>query len=857
MKKKYVSNGKKMAVLCLQGVLSIAIVVSLFILGFLVRDQVIGVGSTAGQKFEESQMFQNQFEDSVKEIEHLFFLKNIFEGEEGYDSNKVIGISEYAALKGNRQLDPPQNPGFSHEKDPDLSYPVSTLEEWAKRGYQQQTFSCKIHLSEKNGVYTQDGAIWVGNRKLKSFHQTLHQISDLDIELYNRGVQELSNQVEEPLLNLDDPTAPVEEFLSRLNWTDQTIRTYGKILEEQENPSVGKTLKQQILDRELTIEQAERTSMQLKQVLDEILEDASEYHRLHTTYEKQDCNFYFWIQDKEQKTIRTNCTDISERAVEAFGKEKGACLYWNTQQDRFFTNVKGVRSFIYGKGKQLQSFSGYSEMMFAVDTEYPYEDAFRDTKEEYESLCPLIWPAILTSLLGSMLWLVCILFLTSASGHTLETALQEEQTGKEVIQLNMYDRIKTEFLIAGFILFLAAMICLYIRLVTGNMWKIPGIFIMAGTLTTVGFIGGAIQYLSLVRRIKARTLWTDSLLYVFCGIAKKAFLNRRLTVQLLLIYGAQIILTVGFSYLAFAKKSKMGMVLFCMDLAIEGVLYIRESMQRKRIMQGVQRISSGELEYQISTDGFYAQNKKLAEGINRIGEGLQNAVDASMKNERMKADLITNVSHDIKTPLTSIINYTNLIKMQHIEDETTNRYVDILMEKSQRLKQLTEDLVEASKISSGNITLEMMPIDMLELIYQTAGEFNEKFEEKQLMAVTKLPKESVMIEADGRRIWRVIENLYNNVAKYAMERTRVYVELKTEDDMAVFSIRNISQQEIKVKGEELTERFTRGDESRSTEGSGLGLSIARNLTVLMNGTMQITVDGDIFRVEIRFPLLQI
>ena len=270
-------------------------------------------------------------------------------------------------------------------------------------------------------------------------------------------------------------------------------------------------------------------------------------------------------------------------------------------------------------------------------------------------------------------------------------------------------------------------------------------------------------------------------------------------------------------------------------------------------MEGVNKIAEGNLKFKIDTEGFYEANKKMADAVNNIGDGLYCAVDENTKNERMKADLITNVSHDIKTPLTSIINYVNLIKMEHIEDEHLREYVDILDSKAQRLKQLTEDLVEASKISSGNIELHMQCIDFVELIYQTGGEFNEKFEAKDLTTITKLPKEPVYIMADGRRIWRVVENLYNNVAKYALAHTRVYVTVEAGETEMEFSIKNISEQELHVDTTELTERFIRGDTSRSTEGSGLGLSIAKNLTVLMDGSFTIGLDGDLFTASVRFP----
>ena len=225
-----------------------------------------------------------------------------------------------------------------------------------------------------------------------------------------------------------------------------------------------------------------------------------------------------------------------------------------------------------------------------------------------------------------------------------------------------------------------------------------------------------------------------------------------------------------------------------------------------------------------------------------------------MKSERLKTDLITNVSHDIKTPLTSIINYVTLLKQEKFEDPKIRRYLEVLDEKSQRLKTLTEDVVEASKISSGNITLEFMNINLVEMIQQTSGEFEEKFKERNLAEVMSLPEREVIISADGRRLWRVLANIYNNAAKYAMEGTRVYADLYTTGKSAVFSLKNISEQSLNISADELTERFIRGDISRSTEGSGLGLSIAKTLTEMQGGKFELYLDGDLFRVTLTFTI---
>ena len=224
-----------------------------------------------------------------------------------------------------------------------------------------------------------------------------------------------------------------------------------------------------------------------------------------------------------------------------------------------------------------------------------------------------------------------------------------------------------------------------------------------------------------------------------------------------------------------------------------------------------------------------------------------------MKSERLKTDLITNVSHDIKTPLTSIINYVDLLKRENIDDSKIQGYIQILEEKAQRLKTLTEDVVEASKVSSGNISLEYMDVNLVEMLNQTIGEFSEKFEAKDLKIVENVPEESVIVHVDNRRMWRVLENIFNNAAKYSMPGTRVYADLRKENRRVYFSLKNISEQPLNIKAEELTERFIRGDISRSTEGSGLGLSIAKSLTELQGGMFELYLDGDLFKVNISFP----
>ena len=272
-----------------------------------------------------------------------------------------------------------------------------------------------------------------------------------------------------------------------------------------------------------------------------------------------------------------------------------------------------------------------------------------------------------------------------------------------------------------------------------------------------------------------------------------------------------------------------------------------------RVRKGTEIIAAGNLNHQIETAHLPADLKGHAEALNNISGGLTTAVNEQMKSERFKAELITNVSHDLKTPLTSIINYVNLLKTTDQTDPRAQTYIEVLDRKSLRLKKLTEDLVEASKASTGVLAVNREKIGMAQLLDQALGEYEEKLEEKRLAVVRTVPEGESYVYADGRHLWRVIDNLLSNCAKYALEGTRVYIELVRGKGTVSLSVKNISREALNVPPERLMERFVRGEESRSTEGSGLGLSIARSLTELQGGTFELAVDGDLFKVVVTLP----
>ncbi len=477
-----------------------------------------------------------------------------------------------------------------------------------------------------------------------------------------------------------------------------------------------------------------------------------------------------------------------------------------------------------------------------VDTEGEAADVFAEDIRDYASGRRAAIAAIVLGILCAVGYVTCFAVLTVMAGHV---------DGCEGISLRLIDHWKTELELLLFGGLAAALLTADYVIVMGALSAdeslvVPGTaaVCLAAVVSDTALMCG---WLSLTRRLKAGNLYTGSFLADLvdsvsgCPSAWKAW-----AAYLVFLLANLFLVLLGFQAPLLIVAAAVADILL-------GAVLIREKGRRQRIVEGIERISGGDMDYQVPTEELKGDNLRLAQAVNHIREGLSNAVEKSLKSERLKTDLITNVSHDIKTPLTSIINYIDLIKRENIQDEKVQGYLEVLEAKSQRLKTLTEDLVEASKASSGNVTLEFINIDFVELVNQTNGEFAEKFAGRRLELVTSLPEPPVYVKADGRRLWRVVENLYSNVAKYAMEGTRVYVDLTADELEVAFSVKNISQQPLNIRADELTERFVRGDVSRSTEGSGLGLSIAKSLTELQHGEFEIYLDGDLFRVTVRFP----
>ena len=367
--------------------------------------------------------------------------------------------------------------------------------------------------------------------------------------------------------------------------------------------------------------------------------------------------------------------------------------------------------------------------------------------------------------------------------------------------------------------------------------------------------------MSIAVRVKKKTLWKNTVIYWCLHLMKKICVGIwAMLLEFPMIW--KVVLGAGiFSFLEF-----LGIVAFSYDTGSLVTLWFLEKLILlpvifygawiiRRLQKGATALAEGDLSYQIDTKGMRGDFKKQGEDLNSIASGMSLAVEKQLKSERMKTELITNVSHDIKTPLTSIINYADLIGKEPCENEKITEYAEVLVRQSVRLKRLIEDLVEASKASTGNLEVNLASCDAAVFLTQAGGEYEEKLQSANLTLVTSQPENEIRILADGRRMWRVFDNLMNNICKYALAGTRVYLSLERIGNSAVIIFRNTSREALNISEEELMERFVRGDASRTTEGNGLGLSIARSLAELQGGKLTIKIDGDLFKAILTFPVL--
>ena len=832
-----------------------------------------------GKSYTESEAFEKQVSNRGSDIlvslaaqDDINYLKNA-------GSSAVIDLAEFEE-KGNTR---DSIRDLSLKNTSGLAYSVSDLLEWGKdweANYYEgvydedsQVIRCESSDGTSHYFYRTDFKKMVADGTLKINYNTdfleeddfeskteSEKLDTVADELYYRYTSQSENigNVTDTRTNTEYPGC----FFVELSQLDEKFAPQGaeNILDAVNKSTEWNGRLEDAYKELFTLLDCIRAIQSDEQFNDYETSLASVFHSVGD-YTEGSTNLTYLFADKETQTIYTNKKAYSsyaqlEQNLEKIFKEKAYAVVY-PELSECVTNIPDADLQVWNHTID-QSFDT-KDFVFAVsvDTKFSVADSMADEAENYEKYSKLMFPMLAGAVFGSVLWLIGMVWLTVTAGR---------KPKDEEIHLNGFDRWYTE-IAAGTVIgiWLAGTIISGTLIANSSLGYSHAVVtvivtcLICGTYTMAWFLLG---YLSLIRRIKAGTLWKNSLIRTvlkwigkcsgkLADFARAFSRNTAEKIKVLLVGGAFLFLQFLIIGCGFTGAGVFLMILLIVDAAAV-IFIIRKADGLDLIMDGLKKISDGELQYKIKTDTLTGKQKVMAEYINNIGSGLDAAVENSLKKERMQTELITNVSHDLKTPLTSIINYVDLMKRENPTDPKIQEYLRILDEKSQRLKVLTEDVVEASKASTGNIKLEMNDIDFVEMVQQVIGEFEEKFQEKNLTMMVHFTDEPSIIYADGQRMWRVLENVFGNVVKYAMEGTRVYAEISNRNKKVTFSLKNISAQPLNISADELTERFIRGDVARNTEGSGLGLSIAKSLTELQGGEFKLHLDGDLFKVMITF-----
>lgn len=872
MNKWYRKTGVK-AIVLIVAILSGAMLITnlLSLMNLAGSTDLPSLWTMSQQPFEESQEFNYMVENYMDDVLTQIRLENLFETDGMMNRNKEIDVMEYS-----------KNDTANGENVSGIAYSLEELINWGEdfdsaesdNYAKNSVIVCQKPEGTYEYYYTSD---FMTRVESGVFDIIMQDGSDVDGFL-----QELQNgkYTSSGFYNFD-----IVDMEGNILYTD--CWNFGSALIEKYAPQGAENLLQVVNNSPRLNGKLSVIYDDLAYTLGNIYSDYQNYQMGFEHLEEGNTNFTYIYANNDTKKVVTNKTSYEnyaelEKNVRNLISEKDVkyMVIYPKLKD-FNSNMNVSKS---DKWEKLRSYSSEkkwnSVFAVAVDTTYTIQDQFYQNKVAYDNNIPYFKGTTWLLVLSIILFLGATIWLTLEAGRTAED---------EELHLNGFDHWKTE--IAAVLIVLIWIVGSYIGIHfwNGNIYTmindIPTYLKDGGTyfeyyyargmdvssaymsaslylpslsiaeLAEIYFYGvftlGCffMGYVSLIKRIKGRNLWKNSLLRVIVRFIYKIYDNRKKTTK-------TVLLLCGFFLVqGIAVLFRNGVTMLLVLLADVGVFYVvlNGLLLKEKLKKDIEEIALGNMEYQIPLQGLRGENLKLAEMINGIANGFHMAVEEAMKNERLKTDLITNVSHDIKTPLTSIINYVAILKQSDIADPKIQGYLDILEAKAQRLKTLTEDVVEASKVSSGNISLEYMDVDLVEMIQQTEGEMAEKFEARNLKMIVNLPAEPAVVHVDGRRMWRVLENIFGNAAKYAMPGTRVYADLKLEEDTVDLSLKNVSEHQLNISADELTERFIRGDLSRSSEGSGLGLSIAQSLTTMQGGTFNLYLDGDLFRVNIRFP----
>ncbi|MEG2192089.1 MAG: sensor histidine kinase [Oscillospiraceae bacterium] len=430
--------------------------------------------------------------------------------------------------------------------------------------------------------------------------------------------------------------------------------------------------------------------------------------------------------------------------------------------------------------------------------------------------------------------------------------------GSDEVRLNPFDKIPFDV----YLFFDFWILMFFLNWLESIAYSLIAIFLCLSAI----YFFSIFFFITLSVRIKTHTVFTNTIAYRLLVLLVKILkhLHRQLnyyTKNISIFWKTLLLIAALFSMelvmLALSLPYNTGLYLMyrCFEVGFISLFLFRNLISIDKISKGIEKISGGDTSYKIDDYKMPKTFYEQAQGLNNIGTAVSKAVEQQLKSEKLKTELITNVSHDIKTPLTSIINYVDLMQKEEITQQPLKDYIEVLSRQSMRLKKLIDDLVEASKASTGNITVQLSSTGLGILINQAIAEYTEKSAKSNLDIILTCPEDEVYILADGKIIWRIFDNLLGNICKYSQENTRVYIDLSKHGRKTIITFRNVSKYRLNISSDELMERFVRGDSSRNTEGSGLGLSIARSLTEILHGDMHINIDGDLFKVSLIFDAI--
>lgn len=824
MNKWYRKTGVK-AIVLIVAILSGAMLITnlLSLMNLAGSTDLPSLWTMSQQPFEESQEFNYMVENYMDDVLTKIRLENLFETDGMMNRNKEIDVMEYS-----------KNDTANGENVSGIAYSLEELINWGEdfdsaesdNYAKNSVIVCQKPEGTYEYYYTSD---FMTRVESGVFDIIMQDGSDVDGFL-----QELQNgkYTSSGFYNFD-----IVDMEGNILYTD--CWNFGSALIEKYAPQGAENLLQVVNNSPRLNGKLSVIYDDLAYTLGNIYSDYQNYQMGFEHLEEGNTNFTYIYANNDTKKVVTNKTSYEnyaelEKNVQNLISEKDVkyMVIYPKLKD-FNSNMNVSKS---DKWEKLRSYSSEkkwnSVFAVAVDTTYTIQDQFYQNKVAYDNNIPYFKGTTWLLVLSIILFLGATIWLTLEAGRTAED---------EELHLNGFDHWKTE--IAAVLIVLIWIVGSYIGIHfwNGNIYTmindIPTYLKDGGTyfeyyyargmdvssaymsaslylpslsiaeLAEIYFYGvftlGCffMGYVSLIKRIKGRNLWKNSLLRVIVRFIYKIYDNRKKTTK-------TVLLLCGFFLVqGIAVLFRNGVTMLLVLLADVGVFYVvlNGLLLKEKLKKGIEEIALGNMEYQIPLQGLRGENLKLAEMINGIANGFHMAVEEAMKNERLKTDLITNVSHDIKTPLTSIINYVAILKQSDIADPKIQGYLDILEAKAQRLKTLTEDVVEASKVSSGNISLEYMDVDLVEMIQQTEGEMAEKFEARNLKMIVNLPAEPAVVHVDGRRMWRVLENIFGNAAKYAMPGTRVYADLKLEEDTVDLSLKNVSEHQLNISADELTE----------------------------------------------------